>query len=80
MNLKDRDNYKRVQYCRWFTDFLTANGDVLDVTSFSDEAWFHSSVSENSLNSHVWSAVNPHAIQETPLHDQNVWCMAHDIQ
>jgi hypothetical protein len=26
----------------------------------------------NSQNSHVWSAVNPRAIQETPPHDQKV--------
>jgi hypothetical protein len=68
---------EHVQYCRWFWDFLTANEeDIMDITCFSDEAWFHLSGYINSQNSHVWLAVNPHAIHGTPLNDQKVgvWC------
>jgi len=31
--LKEYDNFKHMQYCRWFQGFLTANGkDILDIT------------------------------------------------
>jgi hypothetical protein len=33
--LKERDNVKRAEYCRWFRDVITANGeDIRDVTFF----------------------------------------------
>jgi hypothetical protein len=48
---------KRVEYCRWFRDVITANGeDILDVRFFTDEAWFRLSGYVNSQNSRVWSA------------------------
>jgi hypothetical protein len=43
-----------------------------------DEICFHLSGYEyiNSQSSHVWSTVNPHEIENTPLNDQkiSVWC------
>jgi hypothetical protein len=33
-----------------------------------DEAWFHLSGYINSQNSRIWSAENPHALHENPLH------------
>jgi hypothetical protein len=39
--LKERD-VKHVEYCRWFRGVITANGeDIMDVTFFIVEAWFH---------------------------------------
>jgi hypothetical protein len=39
--LKELD-VKRVEYCPWFRDAITASGkDSLDVTIFIDEVWFH---------------------------------------
>ena len=36
--LQERDYIKRSDYCRWFRD---NGGDMMEVTFFSDEAWFH---------------------------------------
>jgi hypothetical protein len=50
--LKERDSVTRVEYCRWFRDIITASGeDILDVTFFTDEAWFHLLGYVNSQNS-----------------------------
>jgi hypothetical protein len=74
--LKAPDNVKRVEYCRWFRDVIAANGgDILEVTFFASEALFHLSDYENSQNSRVWSATDPHVIKDTPLHERRlVWC------
>ena len=40
--------------------------DVLDVTFFTDEAWFHLSGYVNSQNSRLWSYDNPHSLHENP--------------
>ena len=40
--LKITDHEKRLRYCRWFNRFIEENtADVLDVTFFTDEAWYH---------------------------------------
>ena len=40
--LKPGDSAKRVAYCKWFLDFLDRErDDILDVTFFTDEAYFH---------------------------------------
>jgi hypothetical protein len=60
-----------VQYCRWFRDFLAANGeDILDVTIFDDEAWFRLSGYVNSKNNSEWLTFNPQNVMKTRLHDQ----------
>jgi hypothetical protein len=82
--MKGRGNIKSVEYCRWFRDVITTNGeDILDVTFFVEEAWFHIPGYVNSQNSRVWSATNPHEIKDTPLHEQkvSVWCAPyHEIR
>jgi hypothetical protein len=36
--LKERDNVKRVEYCRGIGDVITANGeDIPDATFFNDD-------------------------------------------
>jgi len=67
---------KRVRFCLWIKDFLTQNPGILDVTFFTDEAWFHLSGYVNSQNTCIWAAENPHTGHEEPLHSQKiaVWC------
>ena len=70
------DHKKRVRFCLWIKDFLTQNPGILDVTFFTDEAWFHLSGYVNSQNTRIWAAENPHTVHEEPLHSQKigVWC------
>jgi transposase len=40
--LKPADHEKRIRNCEWFTNFIqTKTVDILDVTFYTDEAWFH---------------------------------------
>jgi hypothetical protein len=71
--LKPRDSAKRVAYCKWFLDLLDREGkDILDVTFFTDEAYFHLPGYINSQNSRVWCAHNPRAFHESSLHDEKI--------
>jgi hypothetical protein len=75
--LKERDKMKRVEYCRWFTEVITANAeDILVATFFTNEAWFRLSGYVKRQNRRLWSATNPHEIKDTPLNDRKfgVWC------
>jgi hypothetical protein len=65
--LQPADYQSRVEYCNWFQNHLN-NDHLLDVSFFSDEAWFHLSGYVNSQNFRIWSAQNPHQFVETPLH------------
>lgn len=65
------DYARRVAYCHWFNENIR-NDDVLDLTFFSDEAWFHVSGYINAQNFRMWSADNPHFFRETPLHPLKV--------
>jgi len=57
----------------WFLDFLDCEGeDILDVTFFTDTAYFHFSWYINSQNSRAWCAYNPHAFHESPLRDEKI--------
>ena len=73
--LKTADHEKQLCYCRWFNRFIEGNmADVLDVTFFTDKAWFHLSGYINLQNSRLWSSDNPHSLHEKPLHDKvGVW-------
>ncbi|CAH1374506.1 unnamed protein product, partial [Tenebrio molitor] len=44
------------------------NDETLDLTFYSDEAWFHLTDFINSQTMRMWSADNPHFFRETPLH------------
>ena len=71
--LKPGDSAKRVAYCKWFLDFLGLEGEgILDVTFFTDEAYFHLLGYISSQNSRVWCAHNPHAFHESPLHGEKI--------
>jgi hypothetical protein len=41
---------------------------ILNMTSFSNEAWFHPTDYMNSQNTCKWSKENPLAAHETPIH------------
>lgn len=62
------DFNRRVLYCQWFNEHIANNNDLLDLTFFSDEAWFHLSGYVNSQTMRMWSSDNPHIFRETPLH------------
>lgn len=74
--LKEADHEERRRYCQWFQDVLIPRPNILSITWFTDEAWFHLSGYVNTQNSRYWAAVNPHVIHETPLYDEKVgvWC------
>jgi hypothetical protein len=57
--LKPGNSAKWVAYGKWFLDFPDREGDILDITFFTDEVDFHLSEYINSQNSHVWCAHNP---------------------
>jgi hypothetical protein len=58
---------QRVAYCNWFNNFIN-NDETLDLTFYSDEAWFHLTGFIISQTMRMWSADNPHFFRETPLH------------
>jgi hypothetical protein len=61
-------NANRAEYCHWFGGVITANEqDVLDVTFFTDEAWFRLCGYVNSQNNSFCSATNPYEIKDIPL-------------
>lgn len=65
------DHARRLAYCQWFVNNLM-NNDLLNLTFFSDEAWFHLSGYVNSQNMRMWSTDNPHFFVESPLHVQKI--------
>jgi hypothetical protein len=74
--LKPADHEKRIRYSERFTNFIqTKTVDILDITFFTDEAWFHLLGYVNTQNSRLWSSENPYAVHEKPMHDQKlgVW-------
>jgi hypothetical protein len=46
--------------------------DILDITFFTDEAWFNLSGYINTQNSRLWSSENSYAVHENPLHEQKL--------
>ncbi|KAJ3661413.1 hypothetical protein Zmor_005808 [Zophobas morio] len=68
--LKPADYPRRVAYCEWFQNNM--NNRILDLSFFSDEAWFHLNGYVNSQNYRVWSAENPFVFEERPLHSVKV--------
>ncbi|PNF32022.1 hypothetical protein B7P43_G06549 [Cryptotermes secundus] len=65
--LGDVDKHKRVRHCLWFREFVHDNPRILDITWFSDEAWFHLSGYVNAQNSRIWASENPHEIANPDL-------------
>lgn len=63
---------RRIEYCQWFNENLRNDDNILDLTFFSDEAWFHLSGYINSQNYRTWATENPHTFVETALHPQKI--------
>lgn len=66
--LLPRDFQSRINYCQWFLNNIN-NNDILNLTWFTDEAWFHLDGYLNSQNMRTWATDNPHMFVETPLHE-----------
>jgi hypothetical protein len=67
--LKERDHQSRVDYGTWFQKFLVEEDEeILDLTFFTDEAWFHLSEYVNSQHTRLWSSENPHEFKEMSGH------------
>jgi len=56
---------------------------VLEILFVTDQAWLHFSGYINSQKSTIWSAVNPHAMYESPLHSSElvfgVQCLDYEL-
>ena len=66
-----RDHNSRLQYCNFFQENLN-NDEVLDLSVFSDEAWFYLSGYIHKQNYRTWNVVNPHNFIEVHLHPVKV--------
>lgn len=66
-----RDHVTRVNYCNFFQENLN-NDEILDLSFFTDEAWFHLSGYVNKQNYRTWSVNNPNNRIEVPLHPVKV--------
>lgn len=60
------DFAKRLDYCKRFQGNM--DGNQLDMTFFSDEAWIHLPGYLNSRNTRVCNVLNPHEFVNSPLH------------
>lgn len=69
------DYPRRRAYCQWFANNLIEDDNLLNLSFFSDEAWFHLSGYVNSQNTRMWSSENPHIFIESFLHNAKlgVW-------
>jgi hypothetical protein len=65
--LNPNDNVARLRYCHWFNENLN-NDNILDLTFFTGEAWFHLSGYVNSQNYRTWATENPLVFSESSLH------------
>ena len=68
--LKPLDTQKRMAYCEWFMKLFGEDDELLDITWYSDEAWFHLSLYVNSQNTRIWATEHPHEFHEVPLHSE----------
>jgi hypothetical protein len=75
-SLQPRDSASMVCFCSWFLQSVVEGEIDLQLTLFSDEAWFHLQGYINTQNNCYWSSQNPHLTHDTPLHPVKigVWC------
>lgn len=69
------DPARRLAFAQSFLAQLAVDADYLDRVLWTDEAHFYLSGQVNKRNCQIWSAENPRAILQKPLHDQKltVW-------
>ena len=46
-------------YCEWFMNLFGKDDELLDITWYSDEAWFHLTGCVNSQNTRIWATEHP---------------------
>ncbi|RZC40180.1 hypothetical protein BDFB_014747 [Asbolus verrucosus] len=64
--LRETDYSVHVEYCRWFPN--TLNENLLNLSFFTDEAWFYLNGYVNSQNMWWWSSEKPNFFEKVPLH------------
>jgi hypothetical protein len=76
MDQNDPNPVSRVHYCSWFLQSVVDDEIDLQLTFFSDEAWFHYQEYTNMQNNRYWSPQNPHLTHEVLLQPVKVgvWC------
>lgn len=62
---------KRLEYCPWFLQYAKLLSN-LDLTFFSENAWFALSGYVNAQNNRYWSQENSYKFIESPLHSQKI--------
>lgn len=74
--LKPRDHHARRTFGEWAENKIAVDHHFHHKILFSDEAHFWLNGYVNKHNSRIWSAEQPEAFIETPLHPQKitVWC------
>jgi hypothetical protein len=70
--LQPCNSASRVCFCSWFLQSAIEGEINLQLTFFSDEAWFHLQGYINTQNNCYWSSQNPHLTYEAPLHPVKV--------
>lgn len=70
--LLDTDNSRRVAYANTVLEVSKSEPDFWERFLMTDEAHFMLSGTVNKQNCRFWGKENPHAIHQTPLHDQKV--------
>lgn len=72
-----QDHQRRINFCNWAQQRLLNDPTFFNFVMFSDEATFQSDGIINRHNSHYWSAVNPHWMEEIDHQHRwsvTVWC------
>lgn len=75
--LSEQDHEQRRLFCQWAIQRWRDDENFFKFVMFSDEATFQSDGLLNRHNSHYWSPVNPHWMQEVDHQHRwsvNVWC------
>ncbi len=66
--LKPTDPTLQVAFCSWLLCFIDCGINPLDITFFSDNAYFWLTGYVNRQNNCYWAIENPHVEKEVPLH------------
>lgn len=75
--LRPNDHIRRSEFCRWFINKITQNGDFVNRVLWTDESYFSNCGLFNRHNEHHWAQENPHVV--IPRRNQvrfgfNVFC------
>jgi hypothetical protein len=70
------DPASRFHFCYWFLQSVIRGEIDLQLTFFSDEAWFYLQGYISMQNNHYWNSQNPHLTHEVLFRPGKVgvWC------